>query len=393
MILANIFSGEFWSDFFYEILWNCMSGLLQIIDSIQKAFFFLVGAEEITIRLADGTTANVTLVDAIFGLSFDSFRNFNMDFNQPIHKAFFATLILFCIILVFSMVCSVIKINMNRQDKEIMPSTSKMLWKSFLSVFIVFLIPFIFCALLAMCGMIFGYFVYILNGSMGGNGKSVADCILRANNNSSKYSEILIDSDKFGRLSVEMSFADLKDVVGIENLKWPMLLISECCVLIGLGMCTLTVSERLINIVLLYLISPIIIATIPLDDGKRWENWKDITTAKITTAGGNIISLYAFLYIINVFGNSILGANVVGVSKDLLNVIYLFIVIGGAFVCAKGGTLMASIISANQGQQEGMSFMASMGMAKMGLRLAGGVAGAAFTATGTKKLALMIHDK
>ena len=42
--------------------------------------------------------------------------------------------------------------------------------------------------------------------------------------------------------------------------------------------------QRIFDIILLYLISPISIATIPLDEGNRFKVWKDMMIGKILSA-------------------------------------------------------------------------------------------------------------
>lgn len=353
-----MFSGI--EDFFYSWLWTFMSVILQIIDAIQNAFYYVVGVETLELKTASGATIEQSLMDSLFGTGKDEFGHYVINMDSPIHKAFYGMMGLFVILIVFCVICSVVKINMNRQDKESLPSTSKMIWKTVQAMGIVIIMPVLFTLLLAFIGLIFGYFTSILGATLVDRGDSakIAQCLFEANIDPTTYLN-LIEAEI---PTFNMSYNELKSSVGWDNLKWPMLLLSEACVLVGMAMCTLTVAERLINIVLLYLVAPIVVATIPLDDGKRWESWKDITVAKVTTAGGNIISLYAYLYIISVFGYQIIGSGNSAEQNFVLSVVYLFITIGGAFVSAKGATIMSSIVSANAGQQEGMSFMASQAM-------------------------------
>lgn len=386
--ILSIFSdiGDSIEDFFYQVLWNLMSGILEIINAIQQAFYYVVGVNKLTFKGENGELIEESLLDRLFGTSFEN-GIFKIDLNNPVHKAFYGMMFLFIIILVFSIVCSIVKINMNRQDKEVLPSTSKMFWKSFQAMGIVIIIPIVFATLLAFVGLILGYFTSMLGENLlsSANSASISQCIFLANIDPTKYMD-LVKKRQIKDVSFGMSYDSLKELIGRDNIKWVLLLLSEGCVIVGMAMCTLTVAERLINIILLYLVSPIVVATIPLDDGKRWENWKDITVAKVTTAGGNIISLYVYLYIITIFGTQIIGSGATASENFILSVVYLFITVGGSFVAAKGATIIASIISSNTGQQEGMSFMASQAMLKGGMKVAGAIAGGAFAAVGGKAL-------
>ncbi len=93
---------------------------------------------------------------------------------------------------------------------------------------------------------------------------------------------------------------------------------------------------------LVYLISPFIAATIPLYDGKKWDTWKDVTTTKIVSVIGNIISMMLYLYLINFLSSILFSTNNYNI---VTSIIFLFVAISGVFVAAKVSILIASIIS------------------------------------------------
>ena len=240
------------------------------------------------------------------------------------------------------------------------------------------------CLFVALMGLIMKYIDSLLGASLlGGSGSSIGTSIFTSNISN----EFM---NKFGDRGYKISYKLLIEQIGDrDNFQWFLCLLSGSCCLVGLTMGSVTVTERLINIVLLYLVSPVICATNPLDDGKRWETWKDTFTAKLTTVAGNVISIYIFLYIIQFFGNELLSkctSDSDDMSSFTLKIVFMIIAISGAFCCAKGGTLIAGLVSTNQGQAEGMSFLASSKLLSMGGQIAGKAVGAAAGITGVKAL-------
>lgn len=378
--------GESIADFFYSILWLMIRTIFSVIDTIQEAFYIITGVETITIPIVNSETGEtvdtqLSLLEGLFGISRNG-THYSYNLGNPVHKAFLGMLALFTVLLVFCIVCSIIKISTNKQDKESMPSMYKLLWKSVQAIGIVLILPVFFVLILSFMGLIMKYIDSNLNLNLLSGASSIGQNLFKANTNSSVYEYVSQGSNGW---NYNLSYDAMKSLIdGRGNFNFFLALLSSCCVLVGIAMCCITVTERLINIVVLYLIAPVICATIPLDDGKRWENWKDTVTSKVTTVGGNVISVFAFLYIISYFGSAFLGTS--SANPFLMQIIYLLIAISGAFSCAKGGTLIAGLISSNQGQAEGMSFLASSKLLSMGAGLAGKALGAAAGMTGLKQM-------
>lgn len=265
-----------------------------------------------------------------------------------------------------------------------MPSMGKLLWKSMQSIGIVLILPVMICLFVSLMGLMMKYIDSLLGSVLlNGSGSSIGSSIFTSN----------VSNEYMGsanRVGYKISYDELiNKIQSRDNFQWFLCLLSGSCCLVGLTMGSVTVTERLINIVLLYLVSPVICATNPLDDGKRWETWKDTFTAKLTTVAGNVISIYIFLYIIQYFGDKLLSkctSDSGDVSSFTLKIVFMIIAISGAFCCAKGGTLIAGLVSSNQGQAEGMSFLASSKLLSMGGQIAGKAVGAAAGITGVKAL-------
>ena len=173
--------------------------------------------------------------------------------------------------------------------------------------------------------------------------------------------------------------------MGETSYKYIVIIIVTAIMFWTMGIATIGLAERLINIVFLYLISPVMIGASPLDGGERLNIWKDKVIVKCFGVMGSILSMYIFLLILGVVGNIV--DNYQGDSHGyfILTAVFAIVCIAGAMMCYKGQQLFASLISHNQGQEEGLSAMATNQLAGKGMAIAGAGIGGAFM--GAKSLA------
>lgn len=103
----------------------------------------------------------------------------------------------------------------------------------------------------------------------------------------------------------------------------------------------ITFVQRIFDIVLLYIISPVSISTIPLDEGNRFKVWKDMLISKILSAYGIILVMNLFfliipqVYQIKFFDNSFQNG-----------VVYILFLIGGSFAVTKASRVISQLTGA-----------------------------------------------
>lgn len=120
-----------------------------------------------------------------------------------------------------------------------------------------------------------------------------------------------------------------------------------------LGLSVLTLIERIIDLVFLYIISPVVIAVSPLDEGNRLGIWKDLTIAKLFSIAGMIICFYIYFLFMGIINSLLVGSGfLIGFTK-------LICAIGGALAAKKGGLLISNLVGHNtamiEGQQQGLA--------------------------------------
>ena len=118
-------------------------------------------------------------------------------------------------------------------------------------------------------------------------------------------------------------------------------------VLVLLVISLLSFVERLISLVVLFILAPISMSTAPLDEGARFKLWRDQVINKFLMAYGSLIALNVFMLVVSVvntvqfYDNSYLN----GLAR-------LLFILGGAFACRKSTILIGNLINHGAGSQD-----------------------------------------
>ena len=114
--------------------------------------------------------------------------------------------------------------------------------------------------------------------------------------------------------------------------------------------CVIKFIERVFNVIVLFVISPIFASTMPMDDGKRYDTWKEAFIGQLFMGFGSVVSMEIYLLLIPylmdsrlTFGDGSVEANA------LIRVILLF---GGAYSVYTAGTLITGILSGSAASAE-----------------------------------------
>ena len=163
-------------------------------------------------------------------------------------------------------------------------------------------------------------------------------------------------------------------------------LVGSISVVVLLSLTLLSFVERVISLIVLFVIAPLPMSASSLDDGERFKIWREQTINKFITAYGGILALNIFALMlpmiakINFFPLGGTGGNVVnGIAR-------LLFIIGGAFACRRGMVLIGNLVSRGAGSQELMDQShLSGGMASLAHMAGGFVKGAFGLVTGAAK--------
>lgn len=142
--------------------------------------------------------------------------------------------------------------------------------------------------------------------------------------------------------------------------------------LVVLGGTILVFIRRLFDILLLYIVSPFFVSTIPLDDGAVFKKWRELFIAKFISGFGSIFSMRYYLMLVpTVMSSSLcLYDKSLPNASTIDNILKIFVIIGGAWSVYKGQSLILQVMHPE----------AAMAEKQAGSLVTGMVIGAASTA-------------
>lgn len=114
-------------------------------------------------------------------------------------------------------------------------------------------------------------------------------------------------------------------------------------VIVILLLSTLAFIQRMFEILVLYCISPMFTATIPLDGGAKFKKWREMFIARMVSAFGPIFTMKLFLILMPLLTSSKIQLHPTSPMKDYL--MKALLVCGGVFSIYKSKNLVIQIIS------------------------------------------------
>jgi hypothetical protein len=319
-------------DFFYRVLYRFFSCICIIIDFIKRIFCKLCGIDTVTINGEDGD-----LLSSLMG-------------SKDVETAFLIVLIIGVILLVVFTIIAVVKTSY--VEKMTVGNVMK---KTLESLIIMVLIPFTCIAGIVLTNVIMGAINQAMTANLAGGQSTIGGMFLMTIGTDAFTGEAgmqeLIETQF---ISGELDYANLKTVrnyYDIQSLNYVIGILGSLVMLIMFVLSSITFVQRIFDIVLLYIISPISIATIPLDEGNRFKRWKEMFIGKMLSAYGVVLVMNLFfliipqVYQIDFFHN-----------KFENGIVYILFLIGGCFAVTKASQVIASLTGGEQGGHE----MASM---------------------------------
>jgi len=367
-------------DMFFTFLYMCFAAICKLIDFIKDIFYMLCGIDTVEI---DGEQGD--LLSSIIR-------------SDSIKRAFFLIFIIGVILLVLFTGVAIIKANY--QEKQNWVSVLKKSGQSFL---IAVLIPFTVLAGIVLTNTV----MRSINISMNAYGTSGHQTIggeFLATIGSDSFTGADKEATIAKFVSGELDYGDVnlvKSLFNIQGMNYLIGILGGFVMLVMFVLSSVTFVQRIFDITLLYLVSPISISTIPLDEGNRFKVWKDTMIGKILSAYGIVLVMNLFFLIIpQVY-------HIKFFQNDFQNgVVYVLFLIGGSFAVSKASDVIARLCGSESGRNElaSMVYNVRSGMAlahavhsKVGGAFGKFVGGNAYTKSrargGSRKEALQSSSK
>lgn len=351
---------DWMTNWIFELLYGFQKTICYIIDFIREIFYILAGMETVTI---DGEET-------------DLLSHFIL--TDTVRTAFFYIFLIAVVLLVVFVLIAIIRSEYaNGENKK---SKALILGKAFQSFALFLMVPFILIA-----------GITLTNAVMGAINTSMNPYSLSVGGQTTIGGQILVTSGQHAyigdvgqRTAIEQMFLtgqldyfDISVVSQYYNLRSMDFLIGifgSIVIMVMFVMSAITFIQRIFDIVLLYLISPVSVSTIPVDDGNRFKIWRDMTISKVLSAYGIILSMNLFFIIIPQISSITFFAD--SFKNGIVQILFL---IGGAFAVTKANLVIAQLTGNTAGQNETQQFIKNM---QTGGNIAKATAGVGATAVG-----------
>lgn len=319
MILEDLLQGLL--ELICSLFYGMFSGICLLIDFIKTIFYKLCGIETVEIEGEQGDLLS------------------NLLESEIIKRVFLTIFIIGFILLIVFTILAIIK--SNYQEKQ---NWKTVLSKTGQAFIIMLLIPFTVIIGVMLTNTIMSSINQAMNVyPSSGQGSIGGQFLITIGHDAYKG---LIDQSQAEAMFVsgELNYAKLsvvKQYYDITELNYVIGLLGSLVMLIMFVISAITFVQRIFDIVLLYIISPVSISTIPLDEGNRFKVWKDMLISKILSAYGIILVMNLFfliipqVYQIKFFDNSFQNG-----------VVYILFLIGGSFAVTKASRVISQLTGA-----------------------------------------------
>lgn len=408
-------------DWALSMVYNFITFLLQVVYSIEGAFYYLTGLGSIR-----GLGAENGISGLLPTLTWDETNNvFGFDEGVLIGQSSFQNGIFFMLIIgvimaVFFLIYGALKGAFNREGKTaamIKMSLANALRATIFLIFAPIVVMLVLGTITFCLGLIFqGLFSILLNFSFSDDGgtmqvtsssTSIAyniykACFLGGSSDMTKFAAA-VNAGEFNSYTDYISHLDeTKEILGIGK--------NEVCVVqyadqfsivffplkdlvlktqinfssqysYGIGFCggifalvalailTIRAGERLFEILIDYFLCFPAISTMPIDNGQRLGQWSQLFLGRIINFSGSVIAMAVYIFVLGNIPNLLNQFEEYGgiTAMFFKGIVLLVLIVAGAYACVKGGNTVAQLIGSAAASAEANSMQQTMGLAHLGM--------------------------
>lgn len=317
-------------DWIYGLMYKAQAALCSLIDFIKRIFFKLCGLDTV---LIDGEEKD--LVSSLIQ-------------SNTIHRVFLTIMLIGVILLTIFVIIALIRANYQGNERKTRGAIISKAGQSFL---IFLLIPFLLLAGMTLVNVIMGSIntsmqQYVTDGQSLIGGQMLIttgnNAFIGSSGNREEIERKFITGElDYNNLSVVKEYYDLSEmnfVVGI---------LGGLVMLVMFVISSITFIQRIFDIILLYIVSPVSVSTIPLDEGNRFRVWKDMLISKILGAYGIILVMNLFFLIMPQVSRMTFFNN-----RFENGIVYILFLIGGAFAITKANLVISQLCGSQAGGRE-----------------------------------------
>lgn len=337
-MVCAIFGIDTW---FYKLLYSMMQGILKLCDTVYEVVLTLCGMKKNTAS-GDGLLETLAKDDTI--------------------KMVFKWLIILGICVLGVVICiAVIRSVLSRKLDDPIKAQKGIATRTISSSITMVLIPVFFFAFITFVGDITQYII---------NSMNVSTSTSQVMNSATDWSvaQEVFETATGQTCDYTISADNFADQYPIDpnNVNYIIGIFGGAIVLVAMFMMGFKLAERIFMLVFYYIISPLILAVSPLDDGNRFAIWRDSVIAKLLASGGIIICISLFLVCMPVIKNFSTSVFENTFTAQIFNLLFI---IAGSFFASRGGEIIANLVGDNIGANEGRETADSLRKATAGLKI------------------------
>lgn len=163
------------------------------------------------------------------------------------------------------------------------------------------------------------------------------------------------DYKKLSRVSMDFYAGNFNYIVGFASAFLMLLVLSGAALLF---------IRRLFELLLLYIVSPVFVSTIPLDDGAMFSKWRELFVAKFFSGFGIIFTMKYYLMLIPFAAGSdlVLYENTLPGGILVNNILKMMMIIGGAWAVYKSQHMIMQVMNpeAAMAEQQASAMLTGM---------------------------------
>ncbi|MDR2634893.1 MAG: hypothetical protein LBC13_02815 [Clostridiales bacterium] len=343
----------------FDLIYLFQSGICVVVDFIVITFYKLSGLENVTI---DGNKT-------------DLLSHFIE--TPAIRTAFFGVFLVGVILLFVFVLIAIIR--SEYADAQHKRTKGQILVKAGQSFIIFLIIPFLLSAGILLTNAVMSAIDGSMQAGVSGSGKTTFGGQILVTSGYEAYAGASGARAEIERkfISGELDYANLSTVkkyYDLQNVNFFVGIFSGLTLAVMFALAALRFVQRLFDVILLYVVSPVSVATIPLDDGARMKLWREMLISKVLSAYGIILAMNLFFLIVPQISRIKFFDD--GFQNGLMELLFI---IGGAFSVTKAYMVIAQLTGGNAGMQETQQALTSIysgvRMARGAARLAAGAVG------------------
>lgn len=317
-------------EWIYGLFYQLQAGIFSLIDFIKKVFFKLCGLDTV---LIDGE--NNDLVSSLV-------------LSDTIYRVFLTIFLIGVILLALFLIIALIRLNYQSNERK---GRGTVFAKAGQSILIMLLIPFLILAGMTLVNVIMSSINSAMQQFITEGDTLIGGQMLVTTGNNAYIGPVgQRDAIEKMFLTGELDYTKLstvKQYYDLAEMNFVVGILGGLVMLVLFALSSITFIQRIFDIVLLYIVSPVSVSTIPLDDGNRFRVWKDMMISKILGAYGIILVMNLFFLIMPQVNKMQFFDN--NFENSLVHILFL---IGGAFAITKANLVISQLCGAQAGGRE-----------------------------------------